>query len=260
MVLVAVFSMVSFSPLPDDGPTPKEELPCLNKRFSVVVHIVKDSLGEANVTEADINGELAGVNDKFDEICVSFEVCEFRYIDNFQWDTLDAVGGVEWNQMLTAHHEAYRINIFYVNHIIDPPGVAGFATLFGINNTQGGGICIVKPGGALLHEMGHYWGLYHPFETSNGIELVDGSNCETAGDLVCDTPADPYVQFNPSSQYETDCIFDAELQDVNGDWYDPDVGNIMSYYDCSCHFTYDQYVRMANTYTNNLQPNGQHNW
>ena len=133
LFLLAVFGLVSFAPVEE---APREELPCLDKRFSVVVHIVKDSLGEPNVTEAQILGEVGGCNALWEEICVSLEVCEFRYIDNFQWDTLESMGGYEWNQMLTAHHQAYRINICYVNHIIDPPGVAGFASLGGINSTH----------------------------------------------------------------------------------------------------------------------------
>jgi hypothetical protein len=239
---------------------PRSELPCLDKRFSIMVHIVKDSLGEANVTEADIQGEVDGVNAYFDDICVSFEICEFRYIDNFQWDTLDAVGGTDWNQMMTAHNEDFRINVFYVAHIIEPPGVAGFAPLGGINSTSGGGICVAKPGGALLHEMGHYWGLEHTFE-GNGTELADGSNCQTEGDGFCDTPGDPYTAFDPPEDYiNGDCIFVSMLQDANGDFYDPDVGNVMSYYGCDCHFSYEQYLHMANTYSNNLTPNGQHVW
>ncbi len=239
---------------------PRSPLPCLNKRFSILVHIVKDSLGQANVSEAAIQGEVAGVNAYFDDICVSFEICEFNYIDNFQWDTLDAVGGYKWDQMLTAHHQDFRINVFYVQHIIEPPGVAGFADLGGINNTSGGGICVTKPGGALLHEMGHYWGLPHTFE-GNGSELADGSNCQTEGDGFCDTPGDPYVPFDPPGNYiNEDCIFVSMLQDANGDFYDPDVGNVMSYYGCDCHFSYEQYWHMANTYTNNLTPNGQHMW
>lgn len=257
LVLLATSLFSSFSPVEEE---PRSELPCLNKRFSIVVHIVKDSLGQANVTEAAIQGQVDGVNGYFDDICVSFEICEFRYIDNFQWDTLEAVGGVEWSQMVTAHHQPYRINVFVVQHIIEPPGVSGFANLGGINSTQGGGICVAKPGGALLHEMGHYWGLEHTFE-GNGSELADGSNCTTEGDGFCDTPGDPYVPFDPPSNYiNDDCVFISMLTDANGDFYDPDTGNIMSYYGCDCHFSYEQYWHMANTYTNNLQPNGQHMW
>lgn len=243
------------------GFTPRSELPCIDKTFSVQVHIVVDSLGDNGVSEADIQGQFNSLNGYFDDICVSFEICDFNYIPNHQWDTLTDIADYRWSELLTEHHEAYRINVVYLAYI-EPGSASGFATLFGINNTQGGGICVTKSGGAgtLVHEMGHYWGLYHPFETGNGIELVDGSNCETAGDLVCDTPADPYVQFNPSSEYETGCIFDWMGTDANGQFYDPDVGNVMSYYDCACHFTYQQYQRMANTYLNNLQPNGQHMW
>jgi len=251
------FILTSFHSLEEE---PRSELPCLNKRFSILVHIVKDTLGMPNVTEAEIQSEVDGVNAYFDDICVSFEICEFNYIDNFQWDTLDAVGGFRWNQMLTAHHEDFRINVFYVQHIIDPPGVAGFADLGGINNTGGGGICVKKPGGALLHEMGHYWGLPHTFE-GNGTELADGSNCQTEGDGFCDTPGDPYVPFDPPGDYiNGDCIFVSMLQDANGQFYDPDVGNVMSYYGCDCHFSYEQYWHMANTYSNNLTPNGQYMW
>lgn len=259
--LPVFFALICLLGLTQTSFTPRSELPCLEKRFSVQVHIVLDSLGEANVSEADIIGQFNGINPYWEEICVSFEVCDFNYIPNAQWDTLEAIGGYRWGQMLTAHHEAYRINVFYVQACIEPPGIAGFADLGGINNTQGGGICILKPGGSgvLAHEMGHYWGLEHTFE-GNGTELADGSNCQTEGDGICDTPGDPYVPFEPSGNYETDCIFDSMLLDANGDFYDPDVGNIMSYYDCACHFSYQQYQRMAAVYSNNLSPNGQHMW
>ena len=39
------------------------------------------------------------------------------------------------------------------------------------------------------HEMGHLIGLFHPWESQFGLECVNGSNCATAGDLLCDTPA-----------------------------------------------------------------------
>lgn len=237
--------------------TPRTELPCINKKFSMVVHIVKDSLGEPNITEGDIQGQVQYLNTLWDTICASFEICEFRYIDNFQWDTLEMLAGYRWNEMLTAHEQDYRINIFYVEHIREPVGTAGFATLGGIAS-PGGSICMTKAGGSgtLAHEMGHFWGLPHTFENA-GQELANGSNCDTAGDQICDTPADPYS--SPDIVYVTDCIFTWMGLDPNGQYYDPDVGNIMSYYDCTCHFSYDQYQKMANTFLNGGTP-GQYMW
>jgi len=43
------------------------------------------------------------------------------------------------------------------------------------------------------HEFGHVLGLWHPYEGQFGIECTSGSNCHTAGDLICDTPASPAV-------------------------------------------------------------------
>jgi len=104
--------------------------------------------------------------------------------------------------------------------------------------------------GTLTHEMGHMFGLLHTFE-GNGIELVNGSNCETEGDLICDTPADPFVEGDDMSLYiGEDCEFISIKLDSNFQYYQPDVGNIMSYYPCSCGFTRGQYLKMAETFLN----------
>ncbi|MBC6427115.1 MAG: hypothetical protein GDA51_11785 [Ekhidna sp.] len=83
------------------------------------------------------------------------------------------------------------------------------------------------------HELGHCLGLYH---THKGLahrergcaEAIDGSNCDTCGDLVCDTPADNGK--------------------VNTNGYMPDLTNIMSYFHLfgynRDHFTNGQGRRM----------------
>jgi len=44
------------------------------------------------------------------------------------------------------------------------------------------------------HELGHFFFLLHPYESNfRGTECVARTNCEAAGDLVCDTPASPIV-------------------------------------------------------------------
>jgi hypothetical protein len=101
-----------------------------------------------------------------------------------------------------------------------------------------------------LHEVGHYFGLYHTHGKSNSVrtdELVNGSNCQTAGDEVCDTPADPNVSSNTYG-----CTWLGGIGDANGQTYQPDMTNIMSYAAPSCknRFTPGQLNRMAYTALN----------
>ncbi|MEN0005010.1 MAG: M43 family zinc metalloprotease [Bacteroidota bacterium] len=236
--------------------TKQAPLPCLNKKFSIVVHIVKDSLGNTNVDLAQIENSIDTLNVYFEPICVSFEVCDVREIDNFRYDFLRNQN--EWSELQVQYHEKSRINLFFVEDIAFEPFACGFATPSGINILDEGGILIKKnpacffPGNtAIPHEMGHYFGLLDTYE-GNGIELVDGSNCETEGDQICDTPADPYTEGQLLEIYidvSLGCRFIYTVPDANGQNYIPHVGNIMSFYPNSCHcgFTYGQYVRMANT-------------
>ncbi|WP_460636495.1 zinc-dependent metalloprotease [Larkinella harenae] len=107
----------------------------------------------------------------------------------------------------------------------------------------------------LPHEFGHYFGLAHTFDQINGQELVargPEGNCAVAGDLICDTPADPYGTENPSCFSYTinkQCFTVCDARDARNNVYQPDFKNIMSYYNMfSCpgqpSFTPGQYLRM----------------
>ncbi|MEO1517268.1 MAG: M43 family zinc metalloprotease [Bacteroidota bacterium] len=233
--------------------TRQAPLPCLNKKFTIVAHIVRDSLGNLGAQQADILTDVDSLNLAFEPICVSFEVCEFRIIENFQYDTLT---NNEFDELQNQYNVQNRINMYFVNSTDDPLALCGQATQNGIGILDSGGIVILKEcvgqRRAMPHEMGHYFGLLHTFE-EEGAELVDGTNCETVGDLICDTPADPYEHPRPVTAYvseEEGCRFISNDRDANGEFYEPDVGNYMSHYpnSCACGFTYDQYVFMANSY------------
>lgn len=103
------------------------------------------------------------------------------------------------------------------------------------------------PSHVTSHEMGHCMGLWHTFQSGNPScpELVDGSNCTTCGDFVCDTDADPGMSFNVDT---TTCTWNGSGTDANGDPYDPDELNIMSYTQpvCMQYFTNGQGARMRN--------------
>lgn len=237
----------------------KEKLPCVDKEFSVVAHIFLDSLKQPNITEAQINSIYTKMNELFKPICISFKVCEFVYHPEFEYD--DHTQKLEWAELQVLYNKPNRINVYYVNTIIEPRSACGFAGLGSIANLNSNGIVIQKQGSCCgitskthAHEFGHYFNLFHTFETSNGAEKVDGSNCSTAGDLVCDTPADPFVETDNVNFYvDPNCHFISMKKDANGDYYDPITSNIMSYYPDVCEggFTHGQLMRMAKYYLAN---------
>lgn len=240
-------------------------VPCINRSFTVVAHIVRDTFGEPNIMEEEITDAFALLNEDFAPICAKFEICDIRYIDNFQYDEIEDED--ELNEMYTYYNDESRINMYFISSSDEP--FCGIATLGGIAQTAGNpgiailkGECMAEGTKTISHEMGHYFGLLHTFEGSDGAnpELVDGSNCETAGDLICDTPADPYVAGDSADDYvnlDMDCRFIRQIKDGNDEWFVPDVGNIMSYYQsaCACGFTHGQYLRMANTYLDSVRGN-----
>ncbi|MBD2702665.1 fibronectin type III domain-containing protein [Spirosoma sp. BT702] len=106
------------------------------------------------------------------------------------------------------------------------------------------------------HEFGHNFGLYHTFGGGSGesltTELVTrgpGANCETAGDFICDTPADPFTnQDRPTYNFDPNGCFVYDpantVRDANGEPYNPSLTNIMSYWagtNCTHDFTAGQY-------------------
>jgi Pregnancy-associated plasma protein-A len=217
-----------------------KDLPCLNKNYNVYVHVALDSLRLTNYSPEDITKALELTNKFFSPICMSFTLCKYDTIYNYNFDSL--AQRIESAEVTTLFEERNRLNIYIVEEL-DDPSICGF----------GGKNIFLKKNcgpGTLVHEMGHVFGLMHTFE-ENGLELVDGSNCDTAGDKICDTPADPYdPELAKSILYQRGCEFTFMGLDANGQFYQPDMGNIMSYYGCDCGFTRGQYLRMVETYNN----------
>ncbi len=235
----------------------RTKLPCIDKEFSIVAHIVQDSLGNNGISSQQINNLVDQLNPIFDSICVSFKVCDLKYIKNFRYDTIDTLKG-QWKELQQLFNVQNRINIYFVDEIKNPSGAQGFADLGSICDTMNGGVVLKKTSTlrTIAHEMGHYFGLLHTFNIGkSGVkELVNGSNCSTEGDGLCDTPADPYVKGSPLTNYiDSKCKFIYSTPDSNGQYFDPLVGNIMSYYPeaCDCGFTHEQYLKMAKTYLSN---------
>jgi hypothetical protein len=101
-------------------------------------------------------------------------------------------------------------------------------------------------GSTLSHEMGHFFGLIHTHgqtNTPNGTnELADGSNGDSAGDYVQDTPSDPKL----SGQVTNGCIYTGDDTDSMGNLHVPDPSNTMSYSlkHCRTYLSPDQLIKI----------------
>ena len=231
--------------------TKQKALPCVDMTYSVVVHVVENHPALTSINPAAIQSAIDTLNRYFEPICVRFRLCEIREMDNIQYRFLNILW--EWEDMLTRHHLKNRINIFYVDGY-SQDFLRGWTTHGGIKDPDHGGLSLRKSDGEtgqfLLHEMGHYFGLYDTFHDGFGYELVDGSNSAVAGDSLIDTPADNwYMGCTAEDYYERNldgsCRFVSLELDANGDYFNPSMANIMSEYPCACSFTHGQYQRMA---------------
>lgn len=217
----------------------------LNKTLSVKIYRVANDYNSYDITYESITPYWDTLNQVFAEIGLQFEICLQEDIPNYNYSDLDAPDDshFEEKEMVAQHYTDNVINVYYVNNIVSypliDPGIAGYAYMPG-----GPDIIVLTKGSSsktLIHEMGHFFGLFHTFDFGFGQELVNGSNCETTGDLVCDTPADINGEVN------NDCKYIDHQKDGNGDYYTPYLSNYMSYYPkkCTCRFTIGQYNRMA---------------
>jgi Pregnancy-associated plasma protein-A len=81
----------------------------------------------------------------------------------------------------------------------------------------------------VTHEFGHFFGLYHTFEEKFGRELPNGEKCETTGDLLCDTPADPGSVYEIYVNHST-CDMINNYHEKSDAYYKPLISNYMAYY------------------------------
>ena len=196
----------------------------------VTIHVVQGSIDE-EPDFIDLEAEMRGLNNTFSFTGLQFFMCGSERIirgqDTYDFGSADGLNlgfGVEGT-----------INVYLVNTASSgSQPLCGFAK-FPWQGPPSQRYCIVSKacldgGKTLAHEVGHYLGALHTHETFRGAELVDRSNCGVAGDLLCDTPADP----NLWNGTLTGCTYTGASFDANGDLYRPDPSNIMSYAPSQC--------------------------
>ncbi|WP_338868400.1 fibronectin type III domain-containing protein [Spirosoma sp. SC4-14] len=228
-------------------------------------HIFRQSNGTGGFSLADLNQVIALTNSYYllngYGIQFYFAGTTPNYIDD------DGMYNQYNGQSVDAYDANNALNQYYVHQFSDL-GLGGYAyyPADGIYSTRsfiltGSGEYIEDLGNRLIpHELGHTFNLIHTFGQNGGsgvlgsgttTELVTrgaGANCLTDGDLVCDTPADPYNMTGAYLTYVNGCPqYDpsSSARDANGDVYTPSITNIMSYYfPCTHDFTPGQFDRI----------------
>lgn len=217
-------------------------------KLAITAHIIRREDGTGGLSEAQLVAALDKVNSFYQVAGLEFFIFgEIDYVDSDRYFDYDA--GDE-GILAGPRDVPNTINIYFANSV-----TSGSAALCGYAYFPGNPDRILMDNGCttngttLSHEIGHYLTLYHTHgKTNNGTtdELVDGSNCETAGDEICDTPADPNLTGNVNGS----CQYTSSQRDANGDLYQPNTENIMSYAPQSCRrlFTTGQFDRSLSGY------------
>ncbi|HNL84924.1 MAG TPA: T9SS type A sorting domain-containing protein, partial [Chitinophagales bacterium] len=237
----------------DDNPI------CVNVFF----HIVRQSNGTGGYTNTNFNNLIQILNSAYNTHNILFNFSGFDYINNDTWANM-TVTEANINAITLVNQTNNALGIYIMPNSLYTPngyGVAGAA-----NAIPGRGLIIDKnfvTQSTLSHEIGHCLNLFHThhgssceFSSNNPNycqEMINGSNCTSCGDYICDTPADPCL----SGVVNASCMYIGN-QTQNGIPYQPLTNNYMSYSlkECRTQFTTGQGLRMRQALLNNSILNG----
>lgn len=210
-------------------------------------HVLYRSDGTGNIATADINAQVKVLNEDYRAISgtlggqgfdsgIQFFLAGITRTQNDQW--FDDEENDVYTQALN-RDPAKNVNVYvnsakgYLGYASFPQEGAGlvndgivmsYTAIGGRNNDCG----VYDQGRTLVHEMGHYLGLYHTFEGYSAC-----NNSYSGGDLIQDTPAEAGEHYQ--------CV-----QTLTCGSPDP-IHNYMNYTPDSCMtgFTREQANRLA---------------
>jgi len=163
------------------------------------------------------------LNSYFNNTNINFHLSGSDYIDS---DTYYNVNDSTFESILLLDAHENAIDIYVVSDGVNLDRKKGIALMKR-------SVCAINSDAysqtTIAHEVGHCLGLYHTHhgtfheegDSNQCPEYVNGTNSDVCGDYITDTPADPNNWFYG--------IYIGIETDANGDSYNPDPLNFMSY-------------------------------
>jgi len=206
------------------------------------ISIIMNRKGLPGVSRSDIDFSVDLASSYFRNAGMEFYIDTIQYISDYNYSF------ITYNklrkELLTKHAFSNSINIFFADSI-KMGSNASYGFTYFPDEPDSNYIFLDKDcsrGNFLTTMLGHYMGLLSTHEAAGGREMVNGENCASSGDLICDTYADPDL-FN---QVIDSCKYIGNTRDETGIYYIPSVANIMSNSadKCKCILTPMQYRRI----------------
>lgn len=181
-------------------------------------HVISDSKGLGYISDSAIRDQMEVLNEDFRatkgtmgdkgfDVSIQFELEGITRTVNTAWFTDSDADEAAYKQALAVDPSRY-VNIYtndargYLGYAYYPQGSAGaywdgivlmYRAVGGRNN----GFYQYDQGRSLVHEMGHYLGLFHTFQYYDSI----CANSYTGGDRIVDTRAESEAHYGCSQSY-----------------------------------------------------------
>ncbi len=221
--------------------------------YPIKAHIVTRSSGTGGITKKDVQDAVDDLNYYYINANIRFILLDD--VETIKSDRYYNFNSKDEKEIAKNHDLKHVINLYFFNAVYKfGANVCGYAQYptehsYSYNNDRLmlRNDCVLN-GATLVHEMGHYFSLLHTHGSNNSkpdeyvTRASDRRNCDSAGDGLCDTAADPML----FGKVDADCRYTRNERDAYGDPYQPEPRNIMAYSVIGCRdqFTRGQYARI----------------
>lgn len=235
--------------------------------FPMTIHLVGNDNGEQYHSVVKVIEQMHKLKEDYRGHKMVPYIKEIRFLPSSK--ILN--GPSEYQNLAFQQKDSGSVNLFITNNA--STGSSGTGTVLGYFTPQADFLVVRKANlngddSTLSHEAGHFFSLPHTFygwennaynSADHGnpveltiapgipvpIELMDGSNCDTAADNICDTPPDYNFGFGASV-----CALTKIVRDSNGDTIKTMANNYMGYFlQCDKYeFTQGQIDVMRNNF------------